>query len=222
MHPLTANPFSDRSKHPPKQSAPKTRGRIPRLRSVEAAKFLEHQMYFWGQDVLHPKGNLLVTAGCKRFQRPNSPHAVHCYTLKTPVASITLHSTGVALQPLDGSPGVTYLRPTHRLYHDPQHRLPLPYEKGNLTSLQRILPNEFPPALTTLLTFVRAYEQWAAPQLPPGARLAAWREQKTTATRGVRWLKPKESLEWLDACLTASHPDEPHSETFPFPIVGES
>jgi hypothetical protein len=34
--------------------------RWPRFRNVEAAKLLEHQMYFWGKDVLHPAGNLLV------------------------------------------------------------------------------------------------------------------------------------------------------------------
>ena len=31
---------------------------LPRLRSVEAAKLLEHQMYFWGKDVLRSGGKL--------------------------------------------------------------------------------------------------------------------------------------------------------------------
>ncbi len=197
---------------------------LPRLRSVESAKLIEHQMYFWGRDVLHPDGNRLVAAGCQSFRRTECSHAVRCYQLETPAAQIILHSTGVSLQPTDGSPGVVFLRPTHRLYHLPEGALPLPYDKDTVRSLRGILPSEFPKALTTLLAFVQAYEDWAADQwLPTGSRLAAWREQKSSATKGIRWLKPQESLQWLDACLASRQTADPNQyiapEAFQFPTL---
>ena len=206
------------------KGSPKQAVGLPRLRSVESAKLIEHQMYFWGRDVLHPDGNLLVAAGCQTFRRTECSHAVRCYRLKTSAALITLHSTGVSLQPMDGSPGVAFLRPTHRLYHLSEGTLPLPYDKNALRSLRGILPREFPQALTTLLAFVQAYEGWAADQwLPEGSRLAAWREQKSSATKGVRWLKPQDSLQWLDACLASRQTADPNRyiapEAFQFPTM---
>jgi len=210
------------------QPPPRDRGRkdsngkgLPRLRSVEAAKLIEHQMYFWGRDVLHSDGNLLVAAGCQRFRHANCSHAVRCYRLETPEAVITLHSTGISLQGIDGEPGVVYLRPTHRLYHLNKGARALPYSREGLRSVRRVLPHEFPAALTSLLAFVWAYEQWAGTRCPPGSRLTAWREQKVTATKGVRWLKPEESMRWLDACLAARKEADPDRylapDAFEFP-----
>lgn len=212
---------------PPTSRRPQDRsGRLselPRFRSVESAKLIEHQMYFWGRDVLSPNGNLLMAAGCQSFRREECSHAVRCYRLETSVAAITLHSTGISLQMADGSPGVVYLRPTHQLYHVPEGALPLPYGRDVQRSLRRVLPKEFPQALTTLLSFVRAYEQWAGDEwLPEGSRLAAWKEQRSSATKGVRWLKPQDSLRWLDACLASRQTAAPNQytapETFHFPM----
>lgn len=199
----------------PRHGGPDALNGLPRLRSIESAKLIEHQMYFWGWDVLHPEGNLLIAAGCRSFHRADCPHAVRCYRLETPAAVVTLHSTGVSLRTAGGSPGVVYLRPTHRLYHVPEDTVPLPYGKGVLRSMRRLRPNEFSPALTALLAFVRAYERWAAHRWHPESRLAAWREQKSSASKGVRWLKPKDSLRWLDACLAAREAAEPNQYTAP-------
>ena len=175
---------------------------LPRLRSVESAKLMEHQMYFWGRDVMHPSGNLLVAAGCERFRREDCAHMVSCYRYETESVVIILHSTGVSLRGKEGGPGVVYLRPTHRLYQF-EEGFPLPYQASLLRSLRRLRPNEFPPALTGLLAFVQAYEQWASGAVSRGSRLAAWREQRSTATKGVRWLKPSDSMRWLERCLAA-------------------
>lgn len=172
-------------------------------------------MFFWGWDVLHPEGNLLIEAGCQSYHRADCPHAVHCYRLRTSAAEVILHSTGVSLQMPDEPTGVAYLRPTHQLYHVAEGTTPLPYEKSALRSMRRIRPNEFSPALTALLAFVRAYEKWAAHRWHPDSRLAAWREQKSSATKGVRWLKPADSLRWLDACLAARKATDPDGYTSP-------
>lgn len=75
---------------------------LPRRRSVEAAKLLEHQMYFWGRDVIHALGNLLVVRGATPF-RPEAPaHKVRCYDLRSPQGRVVLHSTGVVLWPAAG------------------------------------------------------------------------------------------------------------------------
>ena len=199
----------------PHPSSPNEVSRSPRLRSVESAKLIEHQMYFWGRDVLHPNGNLLCAAGFQGFRRADCPHKVRCYSLKIPLGEITLHSTGVSFQTGNGSPGVIYLRPTHRLYHFEKGAILLPFQRNELDSLRRLLPNEFPPALTTLLAFVHAYEQWAGNQGLPESRLNAWREQKSSASKGIRWLKPADSRRWLEACLDARQAADPNQYTTP-------
>lgn len=131
--------------------------RLPRLRSVEAAKLLEHQMYFWGKDVLHPAGNLLVALGCSSFRRDDAPHHVRCYALTAPQGRVVLHSTGVLLQPDEGQCGIAYLRPAHRLYHVPPQAMPLPCASAKVIhpGLRSVKSTEFPATLTRLLQFVR-------------------------------------------------------------------
>jgi hypothetical protein len=182
--------------------------RLPRFRSVEAAKLLEHQMYFWGKDVLHPAGNLLVAFGGTPFRRDDAPHAVRCYALTVAEGRMILHSTGVVFQPDQGRCGIAYLRPAHRLYHVPPGEMPLPCPsaKAIASNLRTVRPGEFPPTLTRLLHFVRDYETWAAQRLPNHARDGAWREFRRTASHGTQWLPPAESRRWLDACLPAAAP----------------
>jgi hypothetical protein len=179
---------------------------LPRLRSVEAAKLLEHQMYFWGMDVLHAGGNLLVALGCIPLRREDAAHKVRCYAMNTPQGRVILHSTGVLLQPEDGAFGITYLRPTHRLYHVPPQVMPLPCasDKAIPADLQPVKASEFPSALARLLQFVRDYENRAAARLPARAREDAWREHRRTATHGIKWLPPADSRRWLDACLASA------------------
>ena len=179
---------------------------LPRLRSVEAARLLEHQMFFWGKDVLAPQGNLLAAYGCRRFRREDLPHTVHCYEITSPHGRVVLHSTGVWMGGAEeNADGIVYLRPTHRLYHAAPGPLPLPSPR--LTSVPAYLRSvraaeALPPALLRLLRFVRDYELWAAPRLPARARDEAWREHRRTASHGVRWLPPSDSRRWLDAALT--------------------
>jgi len=182
-------------------SVPGRPSTLPRLRSVEAAKLLEHQMYFWGKDVLHPGGNLLRAYGCDTFARRDAPHPVRCYEVATAHGLATLHSTGVHLH--TGGAGVAYLRATHRLYHTSGAEMPLPCPslRDLPAGLRSLRPSEFPAALTALLAFVSSYESWAAARLPGTARTDAWREFRRTASRGVRWLPPDASLAWLHAAL---------------------
>ncbi len=177
---------------------------LPRLRSVEASKFLEHQMYFWGKDLCTPNGNMLLAWGAERYHRQESPHAVSCYALKAPQGRVVLHSTGVQLQPADDGMGIAYLRPAHRLYHVPSDESPLPCANAGAIgpTLRAVKASEFPDSLTLLLGFVRDYETWASARIAPNARLAAWREHRRLASHGVRWLMPQDSRRWLDACLT--------------------
>jgi len=168
---------------------------LPRQRSVEAAKLLEHQMYFWGKEGLHPAGNLIVAFGGTPYRRDDAPHAVRCYALTTTQGHPILQSTGVLLQPSEGQCGIAHLRPAHRLYHIPPHAMPLPCPsaKAIAVNLRTVRPTEFPPTLTRLLRFVREYEQWAARRLPDHARESAWREYRRTASRGTKWLPPADS-----------------------------
>ena len=183
-----------------------TAAALPRVRSVEAARLLEHQMFFWGKDVLAPQGNLLAAYGCQRFRCADLPHAVHCYEIASPHGRVVLHSTGVWMGGAEESTdGIVYLRPTHRLYHAAPGPLPLPCASlaqvpAHLRSVRAA--ETLPPTLVRLLRFVRDYETWAAPHLPERARDKAWREHRRTASHGVRWLPPAASRRWLAAALT--------------------
>lgn len=179
---------------------------LPRLRSVEAAKLLEHQMYFWGKDVLSPQGNLLVTLGGTPFHRDDAPHHVRCYAMTIPQGRVILHSTGVLFRPEEGQGGIAYLRPAHRLYHVPPQEMPLPCASAKCipSHLQPVRASEFPEPLRQLLQFVRDYEVRAAPHLPARARDDAWREHRRTASHGIKWLPPADSRRWLDACLASA------------------
>jgi hypothetical protein len=163
-------------------------------------------MYFWGKDVVHPEGNLLVAFGGTPFRRDDAPHAVRCYAFARAQGQLILHSTGAVFQPDEGACGVAYLRPAHRLHHVPPGEMPLPCPsaKAIASSLRTVRPGEFPPALTRLLQCVREYETWAAPLLPAHARHQAWRDYQRTASHGTQWLPPAESRRWLDACLAAA------------------
>lgn len=182
--------------------------RLSRFRSVEAAKLLEHQMYFWGKDVLHPKGNLLVVLGGTPFRNDAVAHKVRCYEMNTPQGRVVLHSTGVCLQPTGEERAIAYLRPTHSLYHVPPVHMPLPCASARdiPTDLHCVSPREFPTSLSRLLRFVREYEERVASFLTAHARHEAWREYHRTARHGIKWLPPAESRRWLDACLAAVPP----------------
>ena len=160
-------------------------------------------MYFWGKDVLHPAGNLLVALGGTPFRDDTVAHKVRCYALNTPQGRVVLHSTGVLLQPAHGDCGIAYLRPTHRLYHAPLQEMPLPCASAKAipATLPPVMASEFPSCLRLLLQFVRAYEAQAARILSAHARDHTWCEYRRTASRGIKWLRPADSARWLEACL---------------------
>ncbi len=160
-------------------------------------------MYFWGQDVLEPSGNLLRAFGCETYQCPDAPHMVRCYRK----ADVTLHSSGVCLLPADG-PGVAYLRPYHRLFLLPPSAA-APLTCGTLAALKAaglrsLLPHEMPSALRALPAFVDDYETWAAPRVPPSSRMESWRDFRRVP-KAVRWLPPQDSSRWLQRILSQVH-----------------
>ena len=182
--------------------------RHPAFTSINAAKLLEQQMYFWGADVLFPSENLLASWGCRKFHQPTRPHAVHCYQLSSPQYSLILHSSGALFHhALDPSLAIAYLRPHHRLFSSPSldpailpasHKPPPP-------PLRSLRPSEVPPTLVALLQLVQDYESWAAPRLPHDHRHGLYREFRKVP-HAVRWLPPDQSSAWLLAFLQHHHP----------------
>jgi hypothetical protein len=177
--------------------------RHPAFTSINAARLLEQQMYFWGADVLFPSENLLASWGCRKFHQPTRPHAVHCYQLSSPLYSLILHSSGALFHhALHPSLAIAYLRPHHRLFSSPSlnpgilpasHKPPPP-------PLRSLRPSEIPPTLVALLQLVQDYESWAAPRLPHDHRHALYREFRKVP-HAVRWLPPDQSSTWLLAFL---------------------
>ena len=61
-----------------------------RFRAAEATKLIEQQMYLFGRDVLHPRGNLLRGYGCTAGKLPGQKHHIRVYLHAAPGMLVTL------------------------------------------------------------------------------------------------------------------------------------
>jgi hypothetical protein len=59
------------------------------------AELLDQQMWFFGRDIQHPEGNLLLRFGFTRERPPVAVSGTSRYTMTTPVGSLTLWGWGV-------------------------------------------------------------------------------------------------------------------------------
>ena len=86
-----------------------TRPLAPLFRDL--AEGLNQQMFFWGRDVTHPLGNLLVRAG---FEKRPSPglQGTSCYRLPWQQGAIELHGSYAGWLGPEG--GLLFIRPLRR------------------------------------------------------------------------------------------------------------
>ena len=191
-----------------------------RFRAAEATKLIEQQMYLFGRDVLHPRGNLLRAYGCTAGKLPGQKHHIRVYLHAAPGMLVTLHSTGMALvltddagDPLVGERAMLYLRPHHALFSfDPLTPPPLPcanVQQVLPTCLKRILFTEMPVALCAMLRWIREYETWCVQQVGHRDRWEGYKDYRKVP-HAMRWIPPDESLRWLQSLpLERGNPNIP-------------
>lgn len=165
----------------------------------DAAKAAYCQMYYWGRDVLHPDGNLLVRFGFERIAK-SSKEGTSRYRLAWQEGIIELHGFCAGWYP-DSGGGICY---------DRKHESWRLWDSGDLPDPAGLVRREvnfsqdngrLPDLLqrsARFLTWVLTYERWSMAQWGVEARRGHHRDFTRLLSR-KRWLPPEPSLNWLAA-----------------------
>ncbi|MBB5349955.1 hypothetical protein HNR46_000176 [Haloferula luteola] len=172
------------------------------LRDLSAG--LRQQMYFWGRDVVHPVGNLLVHAGLSRSPSPGL-QGTSCYTRPWQKGSIQLHGACAGWYGEQG--GVVFIRP---LGHCVGWRMSTPPTPGEWSRehFESLSPDSLRHRIQPFLEWWIAYEETLLSLRPlhsthPSSSLlgAGYRDRCFRAFRQLprsrSWLPPRDALPWL-------------------------
>jgi len=149
---------------------------------------LEQQLWFFGQDVLAPAGNLLVRHGFTKWKPPFAPGSSR-YRLAWRDRVIELHSFCVGIYS-GGREGFLYVRAHDAAYGYRGGQPPWPdrYRQEWL----RPLPH---PACAEFAEWVMEYEQWVEDFCGPRYRPAVYERYRR------KWKPPEEVRRWLQEQL---------------------
>jgi hypothetical protein len=188
-----------------------------RLALRDAARAFYCQMYYWGRDVMHPSGNLLVRYGFEKIQR-TTKKGTSRYRLTWEGGLLELHGFCAGWYPATG-PGICFDRKhdAWRIWEDaspPEPEL-LVAGHGKICAS----PENLPLLLQLTAHFSRwviGYEAWAHEKWGPSQRRAQHRDFMKLRSRR-KWLAPDLSRQWLTA-----YAKEPTSAPRPKTIQGNN
>lgn len=156
---------------------------------------LAQQMYFWGRDVIHPSGNLLVAHGFER-RKSEGFDGTSCYRKALDEGYIELHGACAGWYPDDtGEPGFLYIRTRRRCYLYDGTEPPAPGFYSD--DLLRTSPGaDLLERSRRFLGWWLDYERWIAGVTGPGYRGACHRTF-AKLPKSTPWLPPAAGLDWL-------------------------
>ena len=163
----------------------------------KAARGLAQQMVWWGCDVRHSSGNLLVRHGMDR--RPSSGlTGTSCYRMPWDGGWIELHGAVASWTSGDEREGMIFSRDRGRIALWNERRPPVPgIEFGSHgTAAERWW------AALPMIRWVAAYEEWVLERLGPAWRQACWRHIRRLP-HGKSWLAPQAALDWWQRASSA-------------------
>lgn len=169
----------------------------------DVARGLGQQMFFWGCDVRHATGNLLVHAGMERIARPERRgEGSSRYRMKWGSGLIELHSYcfGWYCQ-TPPFRGAIFIRSLERLASCVG---PLPVTPGKYEQEQMTLEgaDELLHSIRPLLEWILSYERNIRNLTDGSYRDACWR--RYLSKMGARpWLSPSEAESWFQSFLNA-------------------
>lgn len=174
----------------------------------DLAAGLQQQMFFWGKDAEHPKGNLFVRTGFEK--RPSGGlTGTSCYRLTWGDGTIELHGSHAGWLGKEG--GMIYIRPFQRCVRWLDIDPPVPgkysrdhYSTGSNMELHRVSRPFFDWWL--------AHERKVNEMTPTGYRDSCHRLFKKLP-RGRAWLRPEAAIRWV-ARLRDSPGDLPRAKRF--------
>lgn len=169
----------------------------PRLKDVADGLYL--QMYYWGRDVLHPAGNLLVEHGFRRIAKEGA-HGTSRYQRELAGGLLELHGHLAGWYPGAGDePGVIFVRQrrTCQLCGESEPVLP-----GQLETARIWTPSgsdewaQLATVTRTLLQWLGEYESWISSHLGVCHRAAQYREYQMLPKKNW-WLPPAPAQRWF-------------------------
>lgn len=162
------------------------------LRDLTAG--LKQQMFFWGKDVVHPDGNLLVRQGFTK-----SPSAglqgTSCYGLDWQGGRIELHGACAGWYPRDGGEGFIFIRPLGKCHVWLGGSAPVPGE----WPAGLIAPTDFEKLHACAAPFLDWWlqsEAWIDELLGGSYRTNCFRHFKKLP-KSKPWLPPADALRWV-------------------------
>ena len=163
-----------------------------RLLLKDCANGFYQQMYFFGKDVLHPRGNLLQKRGFVK-SASQGLKGTSCYTLTLPEHTIELYGSCAALYA--ESANVVFLRKRGRFYRW--------VGEGNLIAgrwTQDDVVTDDPEImlenLRPLLNWWIEYEEWIEESF--GGRYRSLCYSEWSKVKGkVLWLEPQQAVNWV-------------------------
>lgn len=160
----------------------------------DLADGIQQQMFFWGQDVLHPKGNFFTLQG---FHRSPSTglKGTSCYRKEWREGHIELYGSCAGWYGEGG--GFTFIRPQRRcvLWRSDQ-TTPVPGQWQTKFFETRSGRRELHQASLPFLDWLIDHEQAALANFGHSYRETNYRTFKKSA-RGKAWLQPADAVRWF-------------------------
>jgi len=163
-----------------------------RLLLKDCANGFYQQMYFFGKDVLHPRGNQLKARGFKKSPSQGLK-GTSCYTLEDSDQTIVLYGSCAGLYSKDSR--VVFLRKRERFYRwlPEEHLIAGCWTQEDIETAD---PEEMLQELTPLLRWWVDYEEWIEENLGSQYREfchGEWKKLKSKAS----WLPPQQAVAWV-------------------------
>jgi hypothetical protein len=172
----------------------------PSVSLNDAARGLAQQMVFWGHDVRHPDGNLLVRFGLARAPSPGLT-GTSCYQMPWEGGCVELHGAVASWTAPAGGEGCLFCRDLGRIDLWTGDQPPIPgRQRGHSGKHQ-----ERWEAVLPLLRWLVSYETWISEILGDSWRAGCWRAVKKLP-KGKPWLPPQLALKWWALAAAGSPP----------------
>lgn len=162
------------------------------LRDLTAG--LKQHMFFWGRDVVHPDGNLLVRQGFEK-----SPSAglqgTSCYGRNWQGGRIELHGACVGWYPKNHGEGFIFIRPLGKCHVWLGHSAPVPGE-WSTDLIAPPDPQKLHERAGPFLDWWVQSEQWIDDLLGGSYRTNCYRHFKRLP-KSRAWLAPEQAVKWV-------------------------
>jgi hypothetical protein len=154
---------------------------------------LKQQMFYWGRDVVHPSGNLLVAQGFAK-RKSGGLQGTSCYQLDWQQGRIELHGACAGWYGPDG--GFVFIRPHGKCHGWLDAEPPVPGH-WPCESIHEPGPEALRRLSLPLLEWWLHYEREVRDLLGPSYRVGCHRHFKKLAG-SKPWLPPGPDIRWLE------------------------